>query len=255
MARPTDYSEYLRIDDLLELQKPLTPAAPDELLFIVVHQVYELWFRLLLHELLRVRDALLDGAPHLALGSLRRALVIDELSIQQLRLLETMSPDGFLKFRDPLAPASGFQSFQFRAIEALTGNADDRHVDDPGWSDEHRAIIVDALHQPSLYPAFCRTCTVAGLPMPGDDAEVRLASLAGLYLDHAAPDRTVLHLVAELLLDHDEAMLRWRQHHVLMAGREIGARAGTGGSAGTAYLETTLGRRAFPELWAVRSRL
>jgi len=255
MAEATDYSIYLRIDDLLDLQQPLTPSAPDELLFIVVHQVYELWFKLLLHELTRVRDALLDGGAHQAVGPLRRSLVIDNLAIEQLRLLETMSPDGFLAFRDPLKPASGFQSFQFRAIEAISGSADPEHAADRRWTEEHRRIIVEAAARPNLYTGFCRCASRSGVAMPDDDPAARMRALVDLYRDHGSPARSTLHLVAELLLDHDEALVRWRQHHVLMAGREIGDRSGTGGSAGTAYLETTLGRRAFPELWAVRSQL
>jgi tryptophan 2,3-dioxygenase len=251
----TDYSTYLRIDDLLRLQQPLTPGAPDELLFIVVHQVYELWFALLLHELERARDALLDGRPMDAVMPLRRALRVDDLAVDQLRLLETMSPDGFMEFRDPLKPASGFQSFQFRAIEALCGLGDASRLDDPGWTDEHRDLVRRRLEAPTLEVGLRRACDAAGLPMPDDDAGVRMESLVALYRDHATPGRAALHLVCELLLDHDEALARWRHHHVLMAAREIGEREGTGGSAGVRYLSTTLGKRCFPELWAVRSRL
>jgi tryptophan 2,3-dioxygenase len=255
VTEPTDYSTYLRIDDLLELQHPLTADAPDELLFIVVHQVYELWFTLLLHELERARDALLNARPHAAVTPLRRALRIDELAIDQLGLLETMSPDGFLQFRDPLKPASGFQSFQFRAIEALCGVGDPRHLADPGWTEAHRDMVRARLAGPTLEAALRRSIGAAGLPMPDDDAETRLASLAALYRDHGEPAQAALHLVCELLLDHDEALLRWRQHHVLMAAREIGERSGTGGSLGVAYLQSTLDKRCFPDLWAVRGRL
>ena len=237
-AGGTDYASYLFIDDLLRLQKPITPGAHDELLFIVVHQAYELWFKLILHELMAARDDLEAGRPHAAAPKLRRVVAIERLLLDQLDVLETMSPDGFLEFRDPLAPASGFQSVQFRQIEWISGLRDTFPSDaepPPG---------------PSLYDAF-RAC--AGLP---EDEVERLEALAQLYRDHEDdPGRAWLHRVAERLVDHDEGVALWRHHHVLMAAREIGSRPGTGGSPGVPYLKTTLDRRFFPELWAVRVRL
>jgi len=219
----TDYAGYLRIHDLLRLQHPITPGAHDELLFIVVHQSYELWFKLILHELEAARAALDARRPAVATGPLQRVVATDRLLLEHLEVLETMGPEGFLEFRDPLAPASGFQSEQFRAIEAGS---------------------------PGLYDAF-RAC--AGLP---EDPEARLAALADLYRDHSDdPSRAALHRVAELLLDHDEVIARWRHHHMLMAAREIGTRPGTGGSRGVEYLASTLEQRFFPELWQVRVAL
>jgi tryptophan 2,3-dioxygenase len=193
----TDYATYLLIDDLLALQRPFTPGAHDELLFIVVHQSYELWFKLTLHELTRARDELLAGRAQAATPRLRRVVEIERLLLKHLDVLETMGPDGFLEFRDPLAPASGFQSVQFRSIEWLSGLRDHEHD----------------------------------------------------------PARAALYDVAERLIDHDEGVALWRQHHVLMAAREIGSRPGTGGSPGVPYLKTTLERRFFPELWDVRVAL
>jgi tryptophan 2,3-dioxygenase len=231
----TDYAKYLLIDDLLNLQRPLTPDAHDELLFIVVHQSYELWFKLILHELTRARDELLAARPQAAAPRLRRAVAIERLLLGHLDVLETMSPDGFLEFRDPLAPASGFQSVQFRKIEWISGLRDMFPKD---------ATPPDG---PDLYEAFT---AAAGLP---EDREQRLSALADLYKHHEDdPARAVLHDVAELLVDHDEGIALWRSHHVLMAAREIGTRTGTGGSPGVPYLETTLSRRFFPELWDVR---
>jgi len=219
----TEYAGYLRIDDLLGLQHPITPDAHDELLFIVVHQSYELWFKLILHEMARAQAELEQGRPPGATGPLRRIVAIERLLLDHLEVLETMSPEGFLEFRDPLAPASGFQSAQFRSIES---------------------------ESPRLYDAFV---TCAGLP---DDAEARLPALADLYLDHLDdPRRAVLHTVAELLVDHDESVARWRHHHTLMAAREIGSRPGTGGSRGVEYLESTQEQRFYPELWRVRVAL
>jgi tryptophan 2,3-dioxygenase/ribonuclease HI len=222
-GEPTEYAGYLRIDDLLQLQHPLTPGAHDELLFVIVHQSYELWFKLMLHELARARSELEAGRPQGAIPRLERIAAIDRLLLEHLDVLETMSPEGFLEFRDPLAPASGFQSTQFRAIEA---------------------------ESPRLYDAFT---VAAGLP---DDRDARLRALADLYRDHGDdPRRALLHQVAERLVDHDELVARWRHHHTLMAAREIGSRHGTGGSRGVEYLRGTQDKRFYPELWEVRAAL
>ena len=244
----TDYARYLLIDDLLRLQRPLTPGAHDELLFIVVHQAYELWFKLVVHELAHARDELEAGRPHTALPPLERVIAVWRLLMDQLTVLETMGPEGFLKFRDPLAPASGFQSRQFREIEWLSG-ARERWV--PSG---------DPPAGPSLWEAFCLAARAQGIELPegeGESArESRVAALAGLYLDHEGnAGRAALHAVAERLVDHDEGVVRWRFGHVLMASREIGARPGTGGSRGVGYLQTTLEQRFYPELWAVRNVL
>jgi tryptophan 2,3-dioxygenase/ribonuclease HI len=220
-AGGTDYLEYLLIDELLSLQRPITEGAHDELLFIIVHQSYELWFKLILHELRLARRELEAGRPQAAAPPLRRVVQIDRLLLRHLDVLETLGPEDFLQFRDPLAPASGFQSRQFREIEAF-----------------------------EIYDAFV---AAAGLPA---DRDARLDALADLYKDHRDdPGRAVLHDLAERLLDHDEALANWRHHHMLMAAREIGSRPGTGGSRGVEYLGGTLGKRLFPELWEVRVRL
>ena len=234
----TDYATYLLIDDLLNLQRPLTPDAHDELLFIIVHQSYELWFKLILHELTRARDELLAGRPQAAVPRLSRTVAIERLLLDHLDVLETMGPEGFLEFRDPLEPASGFQSVQFRRIEWISGLRDmfPRDTEPPSG--------------PSLYEAFANA---AGLP---EDEEARMDALADLYRDHEDDAvRAWLYRVAEWLIDHDEGIALWRHHHVLMAAREIGSRPGTGGSPGVPYLKTTLDRRFFPELWRVRVRL
>ena len=225
-AGGTEYAAYLLIDDLLELQRPITPEAHDELLFIIVHQAYELWFKLMLHEMARAEAELRAGRPQAALTQLKRMVAIDRLLLSQLDVLETMGPEGFLEFRDPLAPASGFQSRQFREIEQAT---------------------------PALYEAFCAG---AGLPAGDEHRDERIAALADLYRDHADdPLRAVRHEICELLVDHDETVQRWRFHHTLMAAREIGSRPGTGGSRGVEYLRGTVDKRFFDELWAVRVEL
>jgi tryptophan 2,3-dioxygenase/ribonuclease HI len=222
-AGGTDYAEYLLIDELPRLQRPITAGAHDEMLFIIVHQAYELWFKLIIHELGRAEKELAEGRPQGAAPSLRRVVRVWRVLLDQLDVLESMTPEGFLEFRDPLAPASGFQSRQFRQIERMSGG--------------------------TLWRAYCQA---AGLP---EDRSARVAALVELYRDHAGAERAALHDVAELLLDHDEALRRWRYHHVLMAEREIGARPGTGGSQGVQYLLTTLDKRFYDELWEVRSGL
>jgi tryptophan 2,3-dioxygenase len=238
-AGGTEYAEYLLIDDLLRLQRPLTPGAHEELLFIVVHQVYELWFKLLLAELSRVRDLLMASDANAAVGLLQRVCRIDRLLVEQLGVLETMSPDEFLRFRDPLAPASGFQSRQFRAIERISGDGGE------GGG--------------GLWDAFCACGRGLGLDLPGSGQasarDARLTTMAGLYHDHGDPGRAALHRVAELLLDHDETIAAWRFRHTLMAARAIGSRPGTGDSKGVGYLLGTIDQRFFPELWEVRNRL
>jgi tryptophan 2,3-dioxygenase len=254
----TEYRTYLRIDELLQLQQPLTPGAHDEMLFVVIHQVYELWFKLILHELDRVVAALLAGQPQEAIPGLRRTLSIEEVMIAQLHVLETMSPEGFLQFRDPLKPASGLQSGQFRAIEFLCGLRDADRIDDPVLSTADQTELRRRMATPTLYDALCTCLRACGLDVPDGDGEAehgrRLRSLRDLYRDHAAAQRALLHQVGELLLDNDEAIARWRFHHTQMASREIGSRKGTGG-LGVEYLRATVDRRFFPELWEVRALL
>jgi tryptophan 2,3-dioxygenase len=254
----TDYSSYLRIDELLELQHPLTEGAHDELLFVVIHQAYELWFKVILHELDRATAELQAGRPQAAMAPLHRTTRVDELLIAQLRVLETLTPEGFLEFRDPLKPASGLQSGQFRAIEVLGGLDGSMPADASPLSLRDQAELRRRAGLPTLFTALCASLRAHGLDAPdgGSDElrERRIGALVALYRDHATPERAVLHHVCELLLDHDEAISRWRFHHAQMAAREIGSRPGTGGG-GVAYLDRTIALRFFPELWEVRNRL
>jgi tryptophan 2,3-dioxygenase len=254
----TDYSSYLRIDELLDLQHPLTEGAHDELLFVVIHQAYELWFKVILHELDRAVAELQAGRPQGAMAPLHRTTRIDELLLVQLRVLETLTPEGFLEFRDPLKPASGLQSGQFRAIEIIGGLDGTLPADASPLSEHDREELRRRTGSATLFTALCASLRAHGFDAPDgsstDRRDRRLDALATLYRDHATPERAVLHRVCELLLDHDEAISRWRFQHSLMAAREIGSRPGTGGS-GVAYLDTTIGLRFFPELWEVRNRL
>jgi tryptophan 2,3-dioxygenase len=249
----TDYSTYLRIDELLRLQQPLSEGADDEMLFIVVHQAYELWFKAVLHELELARCRLFAGEPWRAAPRLRRAVAIEELLLHHLAVLETMSPDGFLEFRDPLAPASGFQSTQYREIEAISGRIDTSHAESPLRSPEQQAALRRRAAEPSLWDGVCAALRHHDL-LRADDDDV-LGALVAIYRNHGEPVTASMHEVCELLVDHDETIARWRYRHALMAAREIGHRQGTGGSLGVAYLDSTLGERFFPLLWELRSML
>jgi tryptophan 2,3-dioxygenase len=252
VSNATDYSSYLRINDLLTLQVPLSTGAPDELLFIVVHQSYELWFKVIIDELTRATAALHEKEPWNALAHLRRVIGIEDLLLGHLRVLETMSPDGFLAFRDPLHPASGFQSFQFRGIEFLSGAGKPAMLSFELFDDEQRAWLRGLSEGTTLWSGFEHSVrTLLGASGQEDLLDI----LRALYLSHTTPETSALHCVSELMMDHDERLAMWRHQHLLMAGRQIGRRPGTGGSEGMAYLDSTLGQRMYPLLWEVRSVL
>ncbi|MFB3739207.1 MAG: tryptophan 2,3-dioxygenase [Candidatus Velamenicoccus archaeovorus] len=247
------YGGYLKVPELLSLQQLRSdPPVHDELLFIVVHQAYELWFKQLLFELETVRDRMLEGAPEPARHYLTRVHAIERVLIEHIEVLQTMTPQDFLEFRALLAPASGFQSAQFRELEFLSGLKDPRYLDDLAASPEERARMERRLSEPTLWDGFRGLLEGKGLPMPEGDEEARRASLLRMARE---PGFAPLFAVSEGLLDHDEAVAIWRHHHVLMVEREIGGKRGTGGSSGVGYLRTTLGKRFFPELWDLRSDL
>jgi tryptophan 2,3-dioxygenase len=240
-GRRLSYGSYLTLPELLSLQRTLT-GAHDELLFIVIHQVYELWFKLLLFELEAARTAMTAGETYWASHHLRRVSAIEEVLVAQIDVLNTMRPQDFLDFRSVLAPASGFQSVQFREIEYLSGLRDRTYLDRLELTDEERGRLERRLNEPSLWDAFCTLLERHGGPSLLDLAHDR---------DRYGP----LFDVAEALLDHDEALGRWRSRHVQMVERQLGSKSGTGGSTGVSYLKTTVDKKLFPELWALRSRL
>ena len=251
VSNGTDYSTYLKINDLLELQVPLTDDAPDELLFIVVHQSFELWFKVIIDELKRSSAALHSHEPWNAISHLRRMVKVEDLLLSHLQVLDSMSPEGFLEFRDPLNPASGFQSFQFRAIEFLSGAGKKAMLSFELFDDAQRSWLKVMSESPSLWAGFEYSLRLA-LGASDDDI---LDLVRALYLSHDGATTSALHAVAELMMDHDERLAMWRHQHMLMAGRQIGRRPGTGGSEGMAYLDTTLAQRLYPVLWEVRSVL
>jgi tryptophan 2,3-dioxygenase len=239
-GRRLSYASYLKIPELLTLQKGLTDAH-DELLFIVVHQAYELWFKVLIHELEAIRDAIENDRLERARHFLARVKVIEALLVEQVGTLETMAPQDFLTFRSELAPASGFQSIQFREIEFISGLKEPGFLKALEGEQGARSRLQQRLDEPSLLDAF------NGLL---DRRGVTVSELYGPGNRH--PD--VLEL-AEALLDHDEGFRIWRLRHVQMVERQIGDKPGTGGSTGVRYLQSTLAKRFFPELWEVRSQL
>jgi tryptophan 2,3-dioxygenase len=240
-GRRLNYGSYLKVPELLSLQQGLTKAH-DELLFIAVHQAYELWFKVILHELEAARDALFAGDDHRARHCLRRVQVIERLLVDQVDVLETMSPQDFMDFRSELAPASGFQSIQFREIEFVSGLKNPAYLARLEANSEERSRLERRLAEPTLWNAY-----EALLERDGVSSLVEVASRSG--------SNSRLWDVAESLLDHDEAFAHWRSRHVLMVERQIGGKTGTGGSGGAAYLKTTLDKRFFPALWELRNTL
>lgn len=229
------------------------PPAHDELLFIVVHQVYELWFKQLVFELTSARDSMMAGDVARSHHLLERVHQIERVLIEQIAVLETMSPQDFLEFRTHLAPASGFQSAQFREIEFLSGTKEPAYLERLDLSEAHRARLESRLVEPSLWDGFCALLTARGLPMPGDDEAARRASLVTMARDRG--DRAAEFALSEALVTHDSLFAQWRHRHVLMVERQIGSKSGTGGSTGASYLRSTLEKRFYPELWGLRSYL
>jgi tryptophan 2,3-dioxygenase len=247
------YGSYLRIPELLELQTPVAePPAHDEQLFIVVHQAFELWFKEMVFELASARDGMFAGETYRPRHYLERVHAILRILIEQLGVLETMSPQDFLEFRSNLSPASGFQSVQFREIEFISGQKKKGHAR-LAETDDERARLEQRLGDPTLWDGFRAFMEHHGLPMPEDDEETRRTSLLKMVRDREA--FAEVFALSETLLTYDELFAKWRFHHVLMVEREIGSKTGTGGSSGASYLRTTLDARFFPELWDLRSHL
>jgi tryptophan 2,3-dioxygenase len=258
------YGEYLKVPELLSLQELLSdPPHHDETLFIVVHQAYELWFKQVLHELDNARGHLDADRVVEATRLLRRVAEIQRLLIGQVRILETMRPQDFLGFRYHLNPASGFQSVQFREVEFALGLKDPailgRIVCSPAEMDRLRA----RLRSPSLSDAVDALLVRRGFPRepppppaPHGRSQPEQWRLQALVRVYEEPERHAdLSALSEVLIEMDELLALWRAHHVHMVERMIGAKPGTGGSEGVAYLQTTLPKRAFPDLWGVRTHL
>jgi tryptophan 2,3-dioxygenase len=256
------YGTYLKIDELLSLQQPRS-AGPehDEMLFIVIHQVYELWFKELLHEFDRVQRLLEDDGAHRAQHTLKRILTILKVMVAQLDILETMTPLEFTSFRERLDAASGFQSDQFRQIEFVLGVKSEHAIQRFPQGSRPRTALERRYREPTLWDAFLRYLSREGYDVP--ESQLRRDVLA--RVEPSTDLQQILIAVykrdpknaelCERLVDLDEGIQEWRYRHLKMVERTIGARPGTGGSGGAPYLRETVGRPIFPDLWEIRSQL
>ncbi len=259
------YNKYLRVPELIDLQTCLSsPAHHDELLFITVHQAYELWFKQILHEIDAAILFMKDDRIGEAASALRRVVEIEKLLVTQIHILETMTPINFLGFRDELNPASGFQSMQFREIEFSSGLRDEAILREFARDEFAHQRLQTRMRTPSLADAFFAMLRQKNFDTPapdvGRDAEEHRTN-------HAKRQRAIVEILthaeqfykeyqlAEALLEHDEYFSLWRSHHIKMVERMVGAKRGTGGSEGVGYLKTTLEKRFFPELWEARTFL
>jgi tryptophan 2,3-dioxygenase len=246
------YNQYLKVPELLKLQETLSePTSHDELLFVIIHQTYELWFKQILHEIDATIKWMDQGRKFRANHSLRAVAAVEKVIVSQIHILETMAQIGFLEFRDKLNPASGFQSMQFRELEFVSGIKDDWMLD--AFKDDQFAHsrLTQRLTGRSLADAFWQLLGRDGFAV--DSRDERIKSIVGI-LTHPEkyPD---LFMMQDLLIEHDENILLWRSHHVLMVERMLGMKRGTGGSEGVGYLSTTLQKKFYPELWEARTHL
>lgn len=271
--KPLSYKGYLMLDDLLTLQAPVSrPEQHDEMLFVVSHQTYELWFKQMLRELDAALAAMQSDEPREAARLIRRVVTIVKVLTQQLEVLETIRPTDFLKFRNALRPASGFQSTQFREIEFLSGHKDARFLELHKEDQRARTQLERRFQAESLWDAFRSVLAKRRLlkvraavsKVEGRLLRGEVGAIVRVYSSSAYSDVAEL---AEALLEYDKHFWLWRNHHVGMVERIIGRKVGTGSdviaetvgpyyfdTAGVAYLKTTLRRRFFPALWAARTK-
>ncbi len=262
---PLSYNKYLRVPELIDLQTCLSsPAQHDELLFITLHQAYELWFKQILHEIDAAISLMKEDRAIEAAHTLGRIVEIEKLLIAQIHILETMRPINFLGFRDELNPASGFQSTQFREIEFASGLKTEAILDEFAHDDFARQRLEARLNAPSLADAFFAFLRRRGFDAPAIDAprgakerrsnQGKRQRAVTEILTH--PEKlNKEYQLAEALLEHDEHFSLWRSHHIKMVERMVGAKRGTGGSEGVGYLRSTLDKKFFPELWEARTYL
>ena len=250
---PLSYNEYLRVEDLIKLQDCRSrPAHHDELLFITVHQAYELWFKQILHELDAAIQFLEEDRVPAATRAVNRIVAIEKLLVSQIHILESMTPISFLAFRDELNPASGFQSMQFREIEFSSGLKDKTILREFASDAFAHERLQARMAGPTLADSFYRVLQRRGLTTP-ETYEARTKAVLEV-LTHFEQRYEEFQL-AEALLEHDEYFALWRSHHIKMVERMVGAKRGTGGSEGIGYLRTTLDKKFFPELWEARTYL
>ena len=254
------YSDYLKIDELTDLQHPLSEGEHDEMLFIVIHQVYELWFKQILHEFGLLQKSFETNDGPQAKKCLNRVLKILKVMVSQVDVLETMTPLDFLSFRERLASSSGFQSHQFREFEIRLGKRNAKMLENYKPNTKERKRLEEALTEPTLMDSFLVYLEKNGYDIPKtafysqDQVEPKShEELQGVLLKVYREDPETSQL-CERLVDLDEGIQEWRYRHVKMVERTIGSRIGTGGSPGVQYLASTLFKPAFPNLWEVRNQ-
>ena len=256
------YSSYLQLDRLLELQRPRSqPPEHDEMLFIVVHQTYELWFRQLLHELDKIKRDLSGNDLYGAIHTFKRARSIMKTMVAQMDVLETMTPMSFSSFRSRLDTASGFQSVQYREFEFVLGY---KRADMLEYHRDNAAALETLerrLNERSVYDHFYDFLAARGVEIPRElrQRDIRAAAIEDrrvqegmLWLYHDSPDAAIL---LELMTDFDEGFQEWRYRHVMLVKRTIGEKKGTGGSLGVEFLKKSLLKPVFPDLWEIRTEL
>jgi tryptophan 2,3-dioxygenase len=256
------YSSYLKLDELLSLQAPRSGELEhDETLFVIIHQVYELWFKEVLHEFDYLEKLLRANNTPLAAATLKRILTILKTLVAQIDVLETITPLNFLAFRDRLESGSGFQSHQFREIEFLLGGKRRSAIERYPEGSAHRQRVERRWGEATLWDAFLQYLAANGYKVPKEllkrdvTQPYELSPEVQKILIEVYRKNPTVAQIAERLVDLDEGFMEWRYRHVKMVQRTIGTKMGTGGSAGAEYLMKTLNQPAFPDLWAIRSEL
>lgn len=262
------YGEYLKVPELLSLQELQSdPPHHDELLFIVIHQAYELWFKQILHEMQKTKEAMQEMKILRAAHAMKRVLAIMKLLVDQIHILETMTPAEFLQFRDKLNPASGFQSVQFREVEFAAGLKNPKYLKSFAGQPELQERLQKRMDEPSLRETYFQLLRDLGYQLPATVPSVTAKEVGALETSEGSvmstlieiyqnPDQNLaLYLFSETLVEFDLQLDLWREHHVRVVERSIGFKRGTGGSKGVEYLRSTTGRKCFPYLWDVRTYL
>jgi len=260
------YNSYLKVPELLNLQvQQSDPPHHDELLFIIIHQAYELWFKLILHEMENAICYMQEQNTLRAYHFMNRSVQILKLLVQQIHILETMAPVEFLAFRDHLMPASGFQSAQFRELEFLAGAKDESFTKVFQNQPEFLARLEKRLGEPDIRSSYYEMLRLQGFKLPENAGELERKGASDKIREEIARgllpiyqntvDHLPLHLLSESLVEFDEYLGLWREHHVKVVERIIGTKRGTGGSEGVNYLKSTTSKKCFPALWEVRTYL
>jgi tryptophan 2,3-dioxygenase len=259
---PVTYSSYLKLDELLSLQQPLSKGPEhDEMLFIIIHQVYELWFKEVIYEMDYLQRLFAENKTSLAQHTLKRVLTILKVMVAQLDILETMTPLEFLSFRDRLESGSGFQSSQFRELEFLLGLKNHKSFSRFPQGSQARQQLEMRYERPSLWDSFLQYLAFNNYDIPQNvlsrdlTKPVRVSKEVQKILIDIYRNNSIMTQICERLVDLDEGFQEWRYRHVKMVQRTIGTKHGTGGSAGAEYLMKTLNKPVFPDLWAIRTEL